>query len=679
MSGSSIRRQSSYSFSTEWIDTKKVVNEKEDFKNRGRLYGMLFHDWKAIVAVIPSLGLGSIPIVSYFFIGAVFNAHADYLNNTDKAAAMSIIKTNSIYLLIIAIVGSLCRFLTTFLWTRVGSQFVTRLKKNMFTGMMQSDVAFFDTNSIGSLMTLLSEDAQLVQESFGTIKGTQFQNIGTFLIGIIYCFVYSWKIALITLAVIPFIILIISLFSRFIDRHVQIKFIHLSDSMTIAEETLAAIRTVRGFNREKQEYHRFMNKVESTRREDNKIETFVNYMYAIVLVGLYIVIVGNLYYGGLMVHDKIMEAGTLIAIFGSLEFSGLGFIELQASYQGEQKAIASGGRILEFTRRQPDIPFSGGKIIEDFKGSIEFKNVSFKYPSRDVYVLKNVSFIINAGEIGALVGHSGSGKSTCVQLLERFYECSEGFVLIDGIDIKEIDPRWLHSKIALVSQEPSLFQMSIMDNIKYGSRDATYEEVEEAATISNSKKFIMKMENKYDQQVGEKGSTLSGGQRQRIAIARAVIKNPTILITDEATSALDAESEKKVQLSLDKVMVGRTAVVVAHRLSTIKNAHIIYLFDSGEIKEVGTHATLLEKHGYYFELVKRQLTKEEVDQLDDKFNHNDQNNNNNNEEKSQKEDDTGKPINEELDQENYDQDKENIDPSDESKSDQKSSDDLSDI
>jgi ABC-type methionine transport system ATPase subunit len=247
-------------------------------------------------------------------------------------------------------------------------------------------------------------------------------------------------------------------------------------------------------------------------------------------------------------------------------------------------------------------------VLNTFKGRIEFRNVSFRYPSRDVLVLRNVSFVVEPGQMAALVGHSGSGKSTCVQLLERFYDVTEGVILLDGQDIRELDPRWLHHVMALVAQEPILFQMTIRENVKYGKRKATDQEVESAIEIANARKFISKLDKGLDTVVGEKGSTLSGGQRQRIAIARAVIRDPVILVTDEATSALDAASEKRVQLALDKVMEGRTAVVVAHRLSTIRNAQVIYVFDTGEIKEQGTHDELVAKREWYYELVKRQLT-----------------------------------------------------------------------
>jgi ABC-type multidrug transport system fused ATPase/permease subunit len=219
--------------------------------------------------------------------------------------------------------------------------------------------------------------------------------------------------------------------------------------------------------------------------------------------------------------------------------------------------------------------------------------------------LKDVSFTIKPGETVALVGHSGSGKSTCVQLIERFYDVTEGYILLDGVDIREIDPRWLHTQISLVSQEPTLFNMSIMENIAYSCESVIENDVFEAAEIANCKKFIEKLSEGFHTQVGERGASLSGGQRQRIAIARAIIKKPKILMTDEATSALDAGSEKKVQASLDKVMKQLTAIVVAHRLCTIQNANVIHVFGGGEIKETGNHQTVVNARGFYYSLIQR--------------------------------------------------------------------------
>ena len=587
------------------------VDQKQQIKARGALYRKLMRFPMAVGAMIPALLHGAAPICIFLVFGKILTEHTLAVRSGGTYNALPNIKTWCYWVIVIGVIDAICSFFSSFLWIRVGSQFTIRLKNDMFTNLMKSEVGYFDVTPIGDILTLLGEDAQMVQDAFGTTKGNQFKCFGQFLSGIILCYVYSWKLALIATCLFPYIILVIMLVSRCIDRHINLKFYYVAETMTIAEETLASIRTVRGFNREESEKKRFTDKTVLVRKEDTAIGSTITCMMTSIQIGLWAVILGNLYYGGSLAEKGEMDTGGVISVFAFMMFGCMGLIELQTSLQAEQKAISSGARILDMIAHIPEIPFSGGETIDDFKGHIEFKNVSFKYPTRDCYVLKNVSFEIKPGQMGALVGHSGSGKSTCVQLLERFYDATDGMVLLDGHDITTLDPQWLHSQIGLVSQEPILFHLSIRDNIKYARRDATDEEMERAAELANAKKFIDKFLEGYDRIVGEKGSSMSGGQRQRIAIARAIIQDPVILMTDEATSALDAGSEKKVQQALDQIMKNRTSVVVAHRLTTVRNANITYVFDAGEIKEVGTHDELVARRGYYYDLVRRQLTEED--------------------------------------------------------------------
>ncbi|KAH0790682.1 ABC transporter family protein [Histomonas meleagridis] len=611
------KRQSEYSIDMS-LSVEKVTgdyNKREEFSARLTLYGMVMKYPKAIIGVLPSLVFGAIPILSFLFFGNIINALTAFESTHGEERDFDSVRNNTIYLVIIAIVEMICKFLDSFLWIKVGSEFVNDLRGNVFEKIMMSDVSFFDITPIGEILTLLGEETQSVQDNFGITKGQQFQFIGQFLVGIIFSYIYSWKMALIATCVVPYFIIVIAICSKYIDRHLNLKFYYTGKQITIADETLSNIRTVRGFNREDAEYERFMVETRRTTHEDRLTSLFITIMFVLVDLGTWTMIVGNIYYGGTLVEDGELNAGNLLSIFGYLMFGCIAIISLQMSMQGEEQAIHAGKKILEILRSEPRIPFSGGEIIENFKGHIEFRNVSFKYPTRDVYVLKNVSFEIKPGQMGALVGHSGSGKSTCVQLLERFYDVTEGVILLDGKDIKTLDPRWLHQKTSLVSQEPILFQLSVKDNIKYGVRDATDDMIREAAEKANAIKFIEKLEGKFDYFVGEKGDTVSGGQRQRIAIARALIKDPVILITDEATSALDSASEKKVQIALDEVMKNRTSVIVAHRLSTIRNAHVIYVFDAGEIKEIGNHESLVKKRGHYYDLVRRQMTEEDIQKI----------------------------------------------------------------
>ena len=587
------------------------VDQKEQLKARGALYVRLMKFPMAVCALIPSVLHGAAPLCIFLIFGKILTEHTEFVRSGGQYKPLTSIRTWCYWIILVGVLDAICSFLGSFLWIRVGSQFTISLKNQMFTNLMRSEVAYFDVTPVGDILTLLGEDSQMVQDAFGTTKGNQFKCLGQFIAGIVLCYVYSWKLALIATCLFPYIIAIIMIVSKCIDRHVNLKFYFVAETMTLAEETLASIRTVRGFNREDAEKKRFLDKTKLVRKEETAIGSTITCMMTAIQIGLWAVILGNIYYGGQLAEKGEMDTGGVMSIFAFMMFGCMGLIELQTSLQAEQKAISSGARILDMIAHVPDIPFSGGETIENFQGHIEFKNVSFKYPTRDCYVLKNVSFEIKPGQMGALVGHSGSGKSTCIQLLERFYDATDGMVLLDGHDITTLDPRWLHSQIGLVSQEPILFHLSICENIKYGKRDATDAEMEHAAEQANAKKFIDKFPEGYDRVVGEKGSSMSGGQRQRIAIARAILQDPAILMTDEATSALDAGSEKKVQQALDEIMKNRTSVVVAHRLTTVRNANITYVFDAGQIKEVGTHDELVARRGYYYDLVRRQLTEED--------------------------------------------------------------------
>ena len=628
---SQVRRNSSeYSNSgnSKSVKSEEIKTTDDEKKQaRGHLYATLFSRKEAIIALFPALISGAAPICQFLLLGRILNSLTEYsiykeLHEANPEIPLKdvydTIADYSLWVFSIAMIQGVAKFFQAFCWIRLGAKLSTHIKRELFKNMMKSEVTFFDVNPIGGILTLLSEDAQMVQDAFGTIKGTQISNISQFLCGIIFAYAYSWKIALVATAVLPVVGVIIMLFMPKILHYSTLKFNVLSKAMTIAEETLSSIRTVRGFNREDDEIERFRKTSNEATHHEQVVGYLLCGMMGTVMTIVWGVVIANMLFGAHLVEDSMKSGkndfliGDMMSCFMFTMFGTMGLMMVQGTMQGEQKAVAAGARILKLTNHIPAIPFEGGDQPEEFHGHIEFKNVTFRYPTRPVDVLKNVSFDVPPNQIAALVGHSGSGKSTCVQLIERYYDIQEGLILIDGKDIKEYDPRYLHRKIGLVNQEPTLFATTIKENILYGVKSATQEEIEAAAETANAKKFIEKLEKKYDTHVGEKGGSLSGGQRQRVAIARAVIKNPAILLCDEATSALDADSEKKVQVALDKVMVGRTSIIVAHRLSTIRNANIIYVFDAGQIVEQGTHEELVAKGGAYYNLVSRQLGKEDI-------------------------------------------------------------------
>jgi len=317
-----------------------------------------------------------------------------------------------------------------------------------------------------------------------------------------------------------------------------------------------------------------------------------------------------LWFGGTLVISKEMSAGNLTS-FIIYTLGVAGAVGLVTGLYGDvMKAVGSSERVFELLDRTPRVRWKGGIILNKFQGALEMNNVHFSYPSRpDVTVLNGVNLSLRPGEVVALVGPSGGGKSTIVALLEIFYYPTKGTITLDGQDISKLDPQVLRNRIGLVSQEPLLFGKNIAENIAYGRPDISRSQIVEAAKVANADQFIMSFPDGYDTMVGERGIRLSGGQKQRISIARALLINPSILLLDEATSALDAESEYLVREALDRLMKGRTVLVIAHRLSTVQHANLVCVVDKGCIVEQGTHDELLTKSkGLYTKLVKRQLT-----------------------------------------------------------------------
>lgn len=573
---------------------------------KSNIYKVLWSDTRVKIAVLPTFIIGSVNAIYYLFFAPYHNILAELLKNPVDSP-MKELQNYVIYAALVAFVYAVCQFIDTWCWNQSGSNVAVKLRRDMFNNLMRCDVEFFDRNPIGGLLTLLSEDSKTIQNAFGTTKSVQIQSIARFLLCTILTFIYDWKMGLILFSSSIILTIIYAIFLPKISQKFAEKFTFVGGMVTIAQESISSIRTVRSYNQENSTFDRFHDQSAEATQRESFVLTQISFMFDFLNVVFWAAYVVCFYYGCLLVSKGNIGIGQLLA-FTSLCFTAnvaVGAI-CNNSYI-EARALEAGVRIMQLAHKKPNIPFDGGIQLNDFKGHIVFQNVSFKYPTRDVYALKNVSFEVKPCQIVALVGHSGSGKSTCVQLIERYYDVTEGTILIDGHDIKTIDPRWLHRQIALVSQEPTLFRTTIRANILYGSHSATEEQILDAVEIANAKKFIEKFPNKFEEMIGEKGVSLSGGQKQRIAIARAVIRDPVVLLTDEATSALDTNSERKVQKALDGIMKNRTSIVVAHRLSTIKNAGKIYVFDSGEIKESGSHEELVAIKGFYYNLVERQL------------------------------------------------------------------------
>jgi len=327
------------------------------------------------------------------------------------------------------------------------------------------------------------------------------------------------------------------------------------------------------------------------------------------------IVLGVMYMGGYMMSANTLSAGDLMSFLVATQTIQRSLAQLSLLFGQFVKGMAAGARVFEYTNILPSIPLELGARIpyHSLHGDLEFRNVTFAYPTRpEQVVLRNFNLRIPAGRVVAICGSSGGGKSTLAALLERFYDVNSGQISLDGHDIRTLNPSWLRGQvIGFINQEPVLFATSVLENIRYGRPTATDQEVIEAARLANADDFICKFPNGYATILGERGVTVSGGQKQRIAIARALLKNPSVLILDEATSALDAESEKLVQEALDRVVKGRTVLVIAHRLSTIQNADMIAVLAGGIIAELGTHESLKKLKGLYWDLI-RQQQKEEI-------------------------------------------------------------------
>lgn len=517
-------------------------------------------------------------------------------------------------LLLIYIGAAIFAMGRSWLFTLAGHRVVVRLRKDLFGSIIKQEVAFFDTNRTGELCNRLSSDTQVLQNAvtvnFSMLARNSLQVIGS----LVLMFTLNPALTGVLLAVVPIVSLGAVQYGMYMKKLRQRFQDRLGDAGTQAEESLSSIRTVRTFSGEKKSCQAYGQDVNKSYDVGKRLSAAGGIFEGGVGILIYGAISLVLWYGGKLVHEnaadrsKGVTPGILTAFLLYTLQVAMNFAMMSALYGDFMQAVGASVRIFDLMDRVPKVPNEGGDVYHQLDGRVEFKSVHFTYPSRpETPVIKGVSFTVEPGQMVALVGPSGGGKSTLVNLIERFYDPESGTITLGGHDIRDIDPQWFRQKISMVSQEPTLFACSIKDNIMYG-KDATLEEVIAVAKEANAHEFISTFENGYDTLVGERGVRLSGGQKQRIAIARALIMNPALLLLDEATSALDAESEHLVQEAIDRAMKGRTVVVIAHRLSTVRNASQVIVIDKGVIAEKGTHEELLAHNGVYKRLILRQLT-----------------------------------------------------------------------
>ncbi|MEE2786159.1 MAG: ABC transporter transmembrane domain-containing protein [Myxococcota bacterium] len=497
-----------------------------------------------------------------------------------------------------------------YLFTVAGERIVARLRQRLFKAVVAQEVAFFDTHRTGELTNRLSADTTVVQNT-ATVNISMFLRHALTVIGALAILLWtSWKLTLVMLSLVPIAVVAGLFYGRMVRRLSRQVQDALARSTEVAEEVMSGIRTVRAFAQEKYEGGRYDERVDiafDLARRRARINAIFG---ALVSFAGYGAISGVLWFGGILLVDGTLTMGALTSFLLYTFTVAFSIGALGSVWQDFMRAIGASERIFELLDRRSEVP-AGTKSPTQVEGRMRFENVSFAYPSRpDIEVLAQVDLDIIPGQVLALVGPSGSGKSTIAALLSRFYDPIEGQITLDGQPLPELDTDWLRRRIGVVAQEPILFAASIQDNIRYGQLDATDDAVLEAARMANVSEFADGLPEGYHTEVGERGVRLSGGQKQRVAIARALLEDPPVLILDEATSALDAESEHLVQQALRRLMRGRTTIVIAHRLSTVKSADRIVVLHRGRVVQVGTHGKLMEDEGLYRRLVVRQLADE---------------------------------------------------------------------
>ncbi|XP_041798486.1 ATP-binding cassette, sub-family B (MDR/TAP), member 4 [Chelmon rostratus] len=494
-------------------------------------------------------------------------------------------------------------------WTLAAGRQVKRIRKLFFHCIMQQEIGWFDVNETGELNTRLTDDVYKIQEGIGDKAGMLIQAYTTFITSFVIGFIKGWKLTLVILAVSPVLGISAAFFSKVLASFTSKEQTAYAKAGAVAEEVLSAIRTVFAFSGQEKEIKRYNKNLENAKTMGIKKAISSNFAMGFTFLMIYLSYALAFWYGSTLILSGEYTIGTVLTVFFVVLIGAFTVGQTSPNIQTFASARGAAHKVYSIIDNKPSIDsFSEAGFKPDYiKGDIEFKNIHFNYPSRpEIKILDNLSLKVASGQTIALVGSSGCGKSTTIQLLQRFYDPQEGCVCIDGHDIRSLNIRYLREMIGVVSQEPILFATTITENIRYGRPDVTQEEIVQATKEANAYDFIMNLPDKFETLVGDRGTQMSGGQKQRIAIARALVRNPKILLLDEATSALDAESETIVQAALDKVRLGRTTIVVAHRLSTIRNADVIAGFQKGEIVELGTHTQLMEKKGVYHTLVTMQ-------------------------------------------------------------------------
>nr|QNH67866.1 ATP-binding cassette transporter subfamily B member 1 X2 [Brachionus rotundiformis] len=504
--------------------------------------------------------------------------------SVDLSPLTDSLRDQIIYLIILGIATMILSYFQVAFWLMPSHRQARAIRKNLFSSILKQDIGWFDVYKSGELTNRLTDDVDKIKDAFGLET-------------------YSCHFIFVTVNICICYHIAEVLASNELKSYAK--------AGAVAEEVFTAIRTVFAFNGAQKEHKRYEKKLDEAKKLGIRKATINGLLMGFIWIVINCAYALGFWYGWTLSLNidpttglPEYTIGTILLVFFSIIIA-----IFSLGNAGPFVGTLATSRGAAFEKPTIDTSSNEGDQFDDVTGSIEFENVNFSYPSRaDINILNGINLRIKSGSTVALVGLSGCGKSTCIQLIQRFYDPLDGSVKLDGNDLKSLNVKWLRSQIGVVNQEPILFNTTIKENIGFGKENATDEEIIEAAKNANAHDFIMDLPEKYDTKVGDRGGQLSGGQKQRIAIARALVRNPKVLLLDEATSALDNESESIVQAALDKARLGRTTIIVAHRLSTILNADIIFAFEDGKVKENGTHPDLMSKKGLYYKLVLTQQT-----------------------------------------------------------------------
>ncbi|EAY98909.1 hypothetical protein OsI_20864 [Oryza sativa Indica Group] len=567
-----------------------------------------------LVGTIASLASG----MSQVIMTIIFGQMVDAFGKSSPGNILHQVNKAVLYFVYLGIGSGIVCFLQVSCWSVTGERQATRIRSLYLKTILRQDMAFFDKEmTTGQVISSISTDTTLIQGATGEKVGKFLQLVTTFLGGFVLAFLKGWLLTLVMLSTIPPFIFAAGIVSKMLAKISNEGLASYSKAGDIVEQTVGSIRTVVSFNGEKKAiglYNDLIKKAYKGAVKEGFIQGFGMGFLNLIYFSSFGLIV---WYGSKLSLSRGYSGADIMNILFGIMIGARALGDATPCTAAFEEGRIAAYRLFKVIKRKPEIDYddTSGIVLEDIKGDIELKDVFFSYPSRsEQLIFDGFSMCVSNGTTMAIVGESGSGKSTVINLVERFYDPQAGEVLIDGMNIKSLRLEWIRGKIGLVNQEPILFMTSIKDNIHYGKENATLEEIKRAAELANAARFIESMPNGYDTLVGQRGAQLSGGQKQRIAIARAILKNPKILLLDEATSALDLESERIVQDALNQIMVGRTTLVVAHRLSTVRNAHCISVVHKGKIAEQGHHDELVkDPNGAYSQLIRLQEAQQAID------------------------------------------------------------------